>query len=67
MKRLSRVLSTPAQCQKFAEALTRFIAYHEREGTERQFIPYWSTFSNCWEDWTDENTGEEVKGDYFDF
>lgn len=59
------------QCKTFKDAcdleiaVSRYIAYVVSEGTERQYIMYFSTFVNQWRDWLDAETGTtaQVKTD----
>lgn len=57
MKILLRKLHTKTDCERFAVAMSRFIEYHASEGTQKQYVPYWSTFSSNFEDWLDEYAG----------
>lgn len=39
------------------KAVARYILHLMSEGTEKQYIMYFSTFMNQWKDWLDPDTG----------
>lgn len=63
--------SALAQCKKpgdlelLEKAVTNYMAYLIKEGTEKQYVLYFSTFMNQWRDWLEKDTGTvtEVKLD----
>lgn len=61
IEKLKKQLKTEAHCRDFFTALTRFIAYHEKNATEPAFIPYFATFVNSWVDWLEEDTGRCIE------
>lgn len=58
IKRLNRDIKTEPDAQLFLEAVNRFKAHHEKEGTQKKFIPYFSTFVSHWRDWLDPDIGK---------
>jgi hypothetical protein len=56
-----------AQCKTMGDldqlelAISHYCAYVKREGTERQYILYFSTFMHQWRDWLDSDTGSVIE------
>lgn len=60
MKKLKNQISTEEDYQLFQVAIDAFVAYHKKQCTEPQFIPYFSTFVGGWRDWIDPATGTAI-------
>jgi hypothetical protein len=58
IKRLNKEIRTEAEVQLLLQAVDRFKAHHEKEGTQKKFIPYFSTFVSHWRDWLDPDIGK---------
>jgi len=48
---------TPEKLELLDQAVTNYIAHIAKEGTERQYIMYFSTFMSQWRDWLDSDVG----------
>jgi len=58
LAKASRDVKTEADFQALAVAITRFVEFHKKAGTEEKFIPHFSTFMSAWRDWTEPETGK---------
>lgn len=57
MAKLQRTIKTESDLMALESAITRFISFHDKNLTEKQFVPYWSTWANSWKDWLDPEIG----------
>lgn len=57
LKKLRSQIKTEQDLAELKRAVTRFREHHERQKTEPQFVPYFSTFVSQWRDWIDPLTG----------
>jgi hypothetical protein len=44
-------IKTPEDYAKLEQAIANFSRYHEKRGTEKNYIPYFKTFMGQWRDW----------------
>jgi hypothetical protein len=57
MKKAKATVKTEADYIALSKAIDRFNQYHQKKGTEADFIPHFSTFMTSWRDWLEEDTG----------
>jgi len=57
LTKCKRLVKTEMDFILLEKAILRFCEHHTAQGTEPQFIPYFSTFINNWRDWLDPETG----------
>lgn len=61
-KRFEKQIKTDQDRFNLVLAIERFVIYHEKRGTDVEFIPYFSTFMSHWTDWLDDSTGTGAIG-----
>lgn len=55
-------IRTKADYDRLSFAIDQYTKHLNRNGTEPRFIKLFSTFVNCWEDWTDPEVGTVTAG-----
>lgn len=57
MKRLARDLKAGATLDELNRALQRFVEHHRKKGTEKNYLPHFSTWTSEWRDWLEDDHG----------
>lgn len=60
LTKLKTKVTTDEQYEDFLKALKNYVTYLEREQIEPEFIKYFGTFVNNYEDWLDDDAGSVV-------
>ena len=58
LKRLGKDRKAGSTIEQMLEAVNRFVAHHKSLGTEKQYLPHFSTWTSSWRDWLDPETGK---------
>lgn len=61
MRTVRTQCKTKESIEQLSLAVDNYLAHITTEGTEKQYILYFSTFMNQWRDWLDPETGSVVK------
>lgn len=61
LKKAQSQFKTMEDLAKLEKAVSRYIKHLIKEGTEKQYILYFSTFMSQWEDWLEEDAGTVIK------
>lgn len=67
MEKLKKIIKTETDFEAFLLAIENYKRYLIREGVEAQYIKYFSTFVNEYEDWIDDEAGTVELEDKFSF
>lgn len=51
MAKINKTIKTPEEFERFSQAVGNYIALCEKYQLKREFVKYWSTFCNNWEDY----------------